>query len=1307
MAGARIQLKRGLAAQWTAANTVLLSGEIGYETDTDKFKIGNGSAVWTSLPYFNGNLTGSNLNDLADVTITSAANGDFLRWNGTAWVNDAVNLSTDTVGDYVGSLVAGTGVTLANNSGEGATPTVAIGQAVATNSNVTFNDVIVSGNLTVSGSTTSINTEILTVDDNVIVLNNNVTTAPTENAGIEIERGTSPNVLVRWNETTDKWETTNDGTTYGNIVTTADSGTVTSTMITDGTIVNGDINASAAIALSKLASGTSAQVIVADGSGVPTYATLTGDVTVSNTGVTTITANSVSLGTDTTGDYVQNLVAGTGVTLTNNTGESATPTVAIGQSIGAGDSPTFTGLTINGASVVFEGATANDFETTLAVTDPTADRTVTFQDGTGTVAFTSDVTTHANLTEAHGATGAVVGTTNTQTLTNKTLTSPKVNEDVVLTATATELNVLDGITSSTAELNILDGVTATAAEINTLDGITSSVSELNILDGATLDVNELNILDGATLTTTELNYVDGVTSAIQTQMDLKSPLASPTFTGTVTVPDNTIALGTKTTGDYVATITGGTGVSSTAATTGEGTTHTLSIGQAIATTDSPTFAGLTVNGASVVFEGVTANDFETTLTVTDPTADRTITFPDATTTVVGTDTTQTLTNKTLTSPKVNEDVVLTSTATELNILDGAVLSTTELNYVDGVTSSIQTQLNAKAPLESPTFTGTVVLPSTVNGPSASTSVNLLFPTTGGHITLGGSQTTGNLTIGGGSTRTTGAVNIGTGATTTGTKTVNIGTGSTAGTTEVVVGSSSGATSNVTLNGTVTAANNLVVNQDLTVNGNVIFEGSTADGYETTVTVTDPTADRTITFPDATTTVVGTDTTQTLTNKTLTSPKVNEDVALTASATELNILDGATLSTTELNYVDGVTSAIQTQIDAKAPTASPTFTGTVTLAADPASALQAATKQYVDNVVSGVNFHASVVAATSGNLAGTYSNGTSGVGATLTKATNGAIGTIDGATVVVGSRILLKSQTDAKENGIYTVTAVGSVSAPWVVTRAIDADNNPSGELANGDFCFVTGGSTNGGYGYINSSTANPIVIGTDDVTYAVFNAAQIVTGGAGLAFTGNVLDIGTASVNRIVVNANDIDLASGIATIGTYQSVTVDTYGRVTAGTNPTTLSGYGITDAAPINNASFTGTFSAPSGTITSTMITDGTIVNGDINASAAIALSKLASGTSAQVIVANGSGVPTYVTLSGDVTISNTGVATIQADSVALGTDTTGSYVTSLVAGTGITLSNNSGESATPTVAVTANTYDAYGSARNLEIKFLMEVM
>ena len=86
----------------------------------------------------------------------------------------------------------------------------------------------------------------------------------------------------------------------------------------------------------------------------------------------------------------------------------------------------------------------------------------------------------------------------TQTLTNKRLTSPKLNEDVAITATATEVNILDGVTSTTAELNILDGVTSTTAELNILDGVTSTAAELNILDGVTATATELNIMDGDT-----------------------------------------------------------------------------------------------------------------------------------------------------------------------------------------------------------------------------------------------------------------------------------------------------------------------------------------------------------------------------------------------------------------------------------------------------------------------------------------------------------------------------------------------------------------------------------------------------------------------------------------------------------------------------------------------------------------------------------------------------------------------------------------------------------------------------------------
>ena len=81
--------------------------------------------------------------------------------------------------------------------------------------NKTFdNNVIVSGDLTVSGTTTTVNTETIKLADNIIELNSNESGAPSENAGIEVNRGTSANVDFRWNETTDVWELTLDGTTY-------------------------------------------------------------------------------------------------------------------------------------------------------------------------------------------------------------------------------------------------------------------------------------------------------------------------------------------------------------------------------------------------------------------------------------------------------------------------------------------------------------------------------------------------------------------------------------------------------------------------------------------------------------------------------------------------------------------------------------------------------------------------------------------------------------------------------------------------------------------------------------------------------------------------------------------------------------------------------------------------------------------------------------------------------------------------------------------------------------------------------------
>jgi hypothetical protein len=285
---------------------------------------------------------------------------------------------------------------------------------------------------------------------------------------------------------------------------------------------------------------------------------------------------------------------------------------------------------------------------------------------------------------------------------------------------------------------------------------------------------------------------------------------------------------------------------------------------------------------------------------------------------------------------------------------------------------------------------------------------------------------------------------------------------------------------------------------------------------------------------------------------------------------------------EIGYLDGVSSGIQNQINDKLSiSAGGTMSSSFSMGSNRLTALgaptadsDAATKLYVDNVTAGINFHESVHVASTANSAVIYNNGTNGVGATLTADTNRAISTLDGESVALGERILMKNQTDAKQNGIYVLTAVGSVSAPWVMTRATDADNNPTGEMKTGDFTFVQRGTVNASVGYINNSTASPIVIGTDNISYTEFSAGKTVVAGNGLTeATPGTLSIDTSITQARVANVTDTEIGYLDGVTSAIQTQLNDKLAIATAASTYETISNVAL--KAPLADPTFTGTVS------------------------------------------------------------------------------------------------------------------------------------
>jgi len=228
----------------------------------------------------------------------------------------------------------------------------------------------------------------------------------------------------------------------------------------------------------------------------------------------------------------------------------------------------------------------------------------------------------------------------------------------------------------------------------------------------------------------------------------------------------------------------------------------------------------------------------------------------------------------------------------------------------------------------------------------------------------------------------------------------------------------------------------------------------------------------------------------------------------------------------------------------------TSTGQITTA--PSSANDLVNKSYVDSIAAGLTFHTACNLATTAALPTvTYSNGSSGVGATLTATANGAL-TVDSVAATAGNRILVKDQASALQNGVYTVTTVGDGSTPFLLTRATDMNTSGSGynQINAGNYFLITAGTVNTNTSWVQT-TALPITVGTTSLVFAQFSSgATAYTAGTGLSLLTNQF-----SISNTAVTAGSYGSGSQVATFA------VNARGQLTSATNTSiAISGSQIT---------------------------------------------------------------------------------------------------------------------------------------------------
>jgi len=638
---------------------------------------------------------------------------------------------------------------------------------------------------------------------------------------------------------------------------------------------------------------------------------------------------------------------------------------------------------------------------------------------------------------------------------------------------------------------------------------------------------------------------------------------------------------TFTTGDTLE-FEGGTGIGTTVSDDKlsfaiDATVATLSGAQTLTnkTLTSPIASGLALSDSSIVFEGATANEFETTLTVTDPSADRTITLPNVDGTVITTGNLSAITDAgVFTGSIVIEGTTDDQWETTIAVTDPTADRTwTVPNTSDTFAGTASTQTLTNKTISGGSNTLSDIANASLTNSSITVNGNAV--SLGGTVTLDADDLAEGTNLFYTDERVDDRVNTlftdGEGIDSVyddanGTLTI---AGEDASTSNKGIASFHSDNFSVT-SGAVIIKNGGVANAEL-VNSAVSFGGVSVSLGASDATPAFNLSDATAYTGDNALVTVGTIASGTwngtaignnyLANSSLTIG--SDTVSLGGTQTDLNGITSLDVDniTVDGNSISSTNTNGNVVIDPNGSGTVDMSSSRITSVTDPTGAQDAATKAYVDAVKTGLDVKGSCKYATTADLSATYANGTAGVGATLTADANGAL-TVDGATPSTDDRILVMDQSDAEENGIYTVTTVGNAGAAFVLTRATDADTGT--EFTGGTFTFVETGTANADNGYVFTHNGAP-TMGTTELAVAQFSGAGQITAGSGMTKSANTMNV--VGGTGITANANDIQIAAdwtgqntittlGTITTGQWQSTDVAVaYG----GTGASTFTSNGI----------------------------------------------------------------------------------------------------------------------------------------------------